>query len=147
VIFFEEGSAMTEEKKVARQTNEGEEDVGSVRIADEVISIIAGLAATEVPGVAGMSGGLVGGIAELLGKKNLSKGVRVRLGDKEASIDLYVILEYGINIPDAAVKIQEKVKEAVENMSGMEVVEINIHVQGISNLDKLKEKQSKDIVE
>jgi uncharacterized alkaline shock family protein YloU len=121
------------------------DDPGAVRIADEVVNIIAGLAATEVPGVAGMSGGLVGGIAELLGKKNLSKGVKTRIGDKEVSVDLYVILEYGINIPATAVQIQEKVKGAIESMSGLKVVEINIHVQGITNIDKIKENQNKDI--
>ena len=118
------------------------DDIGSVRIADEVISIIAGLAATEVAGVAGMSAGLAGGIAELLGKKNLSKGVKVQLGEKEAAVDLYVILEYGVNIPDVAIKVQEKVKEEIEKMSGMDVVEINIHVEGITNVDKMKEKHS-----
>lgn len=123
------------------------DDVGNVRIADEVVSIIAGLAATEVPGVAGMSGGLVGGIAELLGKKNLSKGVKVHLGEKQVAVDLYVILEYGISIPEVAIRIQEKVKEDVENMSGMQVVEVNINVEGISNIDKIKEKQSKALVD
>lgn len=118
------------------------EDVGSVRIADDVISIIAGLAATEVPGVAGMSGGFAGGISELLGKKNLSKGVKVQLGEKQAVVDLYVILEYGVNIPDVAIKVQEKVKDEIEKMSGMEVVEINIHVEGIANIDRIKEKHS-----
>ena len=122
-------------------------ETGDVKIADEVVSIIAGLAANEVPGVAGMSAGIVGGIAELLGKKNLSKGVKVSLGEKEVAIDLYVVLEYGVCIPDIAMKIQEKVKEAVENMSGMNVVEINIHVQGIAHMDKIKESQSKHIIE
>jgi uncharacterized alkaline shock family protein YloU len=124
-----------------------DDDPGAVRIADEVVNIIAGLAATEVPGVAGMSGGIVGGIAELLGKKNLSKGVKTRIGDREVSVDLYVVLEYGINIPATALKIQEKVKEAIENMSGLKVAEINIHVQGITNIDKIKENQNKDIIE
>ena len=123
------------------------DEVGSVRIADEVISIIAGLAATEIQGVAGMSGGLAGGIAELLGKKNLSKGVKVHIGEKQVAIDLYVIMEYGVSIPDIAIKIQEKVKESVENMSGMQVMEINIHVEGISTIEKIKENQTKDLVE
>lgn len=123
------------------------DDVGSVRIADEVISIIAGLAATEVSGVAGMSGGLVGGIADLLGKKSLSKGVKVHLGEKQVAVDLYVILEYGVIIPDIAIKIQEKVKDAVETMSGIQVMEVNIHVEGISSIDKIKENQTKALVE
>lgn len=106
-------------------------DVGSIRIADEVVGIVAGLAATEVPGVAGMSGGLVGGIAEMLGKKNLSKGVKVEVGEREAAIDLYVIVEYGVRIPDVALRVQENVKRAIESMTGLDVVEVNIHVQGV----------------
>ncbi|MCX7781021.1 MAG: Asp23/Gls24 family envelope stress response protein [Negativicutes bacterium] len=106
-------------------------DVGLIRIADEVVGIIAGLAATEVPGVAGMSGGLVGGIAEMLGKKNLSKGVKVEVGEREAAIDLYIIVEYGVRIPDVALRVQENVKRAIESMTGLDVVEVNIHVQGV----------------
>lgn len=108
------------------------EEVGSVKIADEVVSIVAALAATEVPGVAGMSGGLAGGIAELLGKKNFSKGVKVIVSGKTVAIEIYVIIEYGICIPDVAIEIQEKVKEAVENMTAFEVTTVDIHVQGIS---------------
>jgi len=106
-------------------------DVGLIRIADEVVGIIAGLAATEIPGVAGMSGGLVGGIAEMLGKKNLSKGVKVEVGEREAAVDLYVIVEFGVRIPDVALKVQENVKRAIESMTGLDVVEVNIHVQGV----------------
>ena len=105
--------------------------IGTVRIADEVVGTIAGLAATEVNGIAGMSGGLVGGIAEMLGKKNFSKGVKVEVGEKEAAVDLYIIVEYGARIPDIALTVQEKVKSAIENMTGLEVVEVNVHVQGV----------------
>ena len=108
------------------------EEVGSVKIADEVISIVAGLAATEVAGVAGMSGGLAGGIAELLGKKNFSKGVKVIVAGKTVTVEIYDIIEYGICIPEVAIEIQEKVKEAVESMTGFEVAAVDIHVQGIS---------------
>lgn len=106
-------------------------DVGSIRIADEVVGIIAGLAATEVPGVAGMSAGLVGGIAEMLGKKNLSKGVKVEVGEREAAVDLYIIVEYGVRIPDVALTVQENVKRAIESMTGLDVVEVNVHIQGV----------------
>ena len=108
------------------------EEVGSVKIADEVISIVAGLAATEVAGVAGMSGGFAGGIAELLGKKNFSKGVKVIVTGKTVTVEIYVIIEYGICIPEVAIEIQEKVKEAVESMTGFEVAAVDIHVQGIA---------------
>lgn len=109
-----------------------ESDLGLIKIADEVVAIIAGLAATEVEGVAGMSGGVSAGIAEMLGRKNLSKGVKVEVGEKEAAIDLYVIVEFGAKIPDVAQLIQQKVKDAIENMTGLKVVEINIHVQGVA---------------
>jgi uncharacterized alkaline shock family protein YloU len=111
---------------------EGSDDVGHIKIADEVVSIVAGIAATEVEGIAGMSGGIVGGITEMLGKKNLAKGVRVEVGEREAAIDLYVVVEYGVRIPDVAQKVQEEVKKAVESMTGLEVVEVNIHIQGVN---------------
>ena len=78
-----------------------------------------------------MSGGLVGGIAEMLGKKNLAKGVKVEVGEKEAAVDLYVIMEYGVRLPDIAIQVQENVKHAIESMTGLEVVEVNVHVQGV----------------
>jgi len=106
-------------------------EVGNVKISEEVVAIIAGVAAMDVPGVAGMSGGIAGGIAEILGRKNLSKGVKVEVGEKEAAVDLYIIVEYGCRIPDVSWDIQEKVKEAVETMTGLDVIEINIHVQGV----------------
>lgn len=115
--------------------------VGSIRIADEVVSIIAGLAATEVKGIAGMSGGLVGGIAEMLGKKNFAKGVKVEVGEKEAAVDLYIIVEYGVRIPDIALNVQENVKKAIENMTGLSVVEVNIHVQGVGFPEDVKEEE------
>ncbi len=106
--------------------------LGSIRIADEVVGIIAGLAATEVQGVAGMSGGIGGGIAEMLGRKNLSKGVKVEVGEKEAAVDIYVIVEFGVRIPEVAADIQNNVKQAIEGMTGLTVVEVNIHVQGVA---------------
>lgn len=107
-------------------------DKGSIKIADDVVGVIAGLAATEVEGVAGMSGGIVGGIAEMLGRKNLSKGVKVEVSDKEAKVDLYMIINYGVRIPDVAWNVQENVKKAIENMTGLSVTEVNIHIQGVS---------------
>lgn len=96
-----------------------------------MVGIIAGLAASEVRGVAGMSGGVVDGISELLKKKSLSKGVRVEVGEKEAAVDLYVVIEYGARIPDVAIEIQENVKRAIEGMTGLKVVEVNVHIQGV----------------
>jgi len=107
-------------------------DVGVVKISEDVVSVIAGIAAGEVAGVTGMSGGLVGDMVEILGKRSLSKGVKVEVGEREAAIDLFVVLDYGVRIPEVAQKIQENVKRSVEIMTGLEVVEVNIHVQGVS---------------
>lgn len=115
--------------------------LGTIRIADEVVSVIAGLAATEVEGVAGMSGGIAGGIAEILGRKNFSKGVKVEVGEKEATIDLYVIVKYGVRIPDVALNVQEAVKGAIENMTGLNTVEVNVHVQGVGFPEDVKEEE------
>ncbi|WP_346354180.1 Asp23/Gls24 family envelope stress response protein [Azotosporobacter soli] len=114
-------------------------DTGTIRIADEVVAIVAGMAATEITGVAGMSAGLVGGIAEMLGKKNLAKGVKVEVGEREAAVDLYIIVEYGVKIPDIALHVQENVKRAVESMTGLDVIEINVHVQGVGFSPENKE--------
>jgi uncharacterized alkaline shock family protein YloU len=109
-----------------------ETDMGIVKISDEVVCIIAGLATTEVKGIIGMSAGLVGGITQILsGKKNLSKGVRVEVGENCANIDLYVVVEYGAKIPEVAIQVQENVKKAVESMTGLTVSGINVHVQDV----------------
>ncbi len=105
--------------------------LGELRIANEVVAVIAGLAATEVDGVAGMSGGIAGGIAEMLGRKNLTKGVKVEVGQQQAAVDLYVIVEYGVRIPEVSLNIQQNVKRAIETMTGLTVVEVNVHIQGV----------------
>lgn len=105
--------------------------LGELRIANEVVGIIAGLAATEVEGVAGMSGGIAGGIAEMLGRKNLAKGVKVEVGEEQAALDLYVIVNYGVAIQEVAKNIQRNVKQAIEGMTGLDVVGVNIHVLGV----------------
>lgn len=118
---------MANEQEVTRK-NAGR---GSIRVADEVVSIIAGLASTEIDGIAGMSGGIAGGIAEILGRKNFSKGVKVEVGEKEAAVDLFIIVKYGVRIPEVALAVQENVKRAIETMTGLTVVEVNVHVQGV----------------
>ena len=103
-----------------------------LKIADDVISVIAGVAVSEVPGVAQMSGGFAGGISEVLsGKKNLSKGIKVDAEEKNVKIDVNIIVEYGSRIPDVAFEIQNRVKKSVENMTGLKVSEVNVHVQGV----------------
>jgi uncharacterized alkaline shock family protein YloU len=111
--------------------NQDRNELGDVRIANEVVGVIAGLAAVEVKGVAGMSGGIAGGIAELLGRKNLSKGVRVEVGEAQAAVDLFIVVNYGVRIPEVAWQIQENVKNAIQTMTGLEVVEVNVHIQGV----------------
>ncbi|MDN5344270.1 MAG: hypothetical protein PWQ18_381 [Clostridia bacterium] len=117
-------------------------ELGTIKITNEVVAIIAGLAAMEIEGVAGMSGGIAGGIAELLGRKNLGKGVKVEVGEKEAAVDLYIVVNFGVRIPDVAIRIQENVKKAIEDMTGLRVVEVNIHVQGVVFPQEEKEEEA-----
>ncbi len=118
---------MTTEEQGAAGT-----DIGTIRIADDVVAVIAGLAATEVEGVSAMSGGFAGGIAEVLGRRSLSKGVKVEVGTEEAKVDLHIVVTYGVRIPDVAWGIQENVKKAIEEMTGLRVLQVNVHVQGVS---------------
>lgn len=106
-------------------------ELGVVKIADEVVSIIAGIAAAEIEGVASMSGGIGGGIAEVLGRRQHSKGVKVEVGEEETKIEIFIMVNYGVRIPDVAWDIQESVKKAVETMTGLRVAYVNIHVQGV----------------
>lgn len=117
---------MTEEK-----IQEGQQ-YGTIKIADEAVATIASMAAANVAGVAGMSGGMASGISEKLGKKNLSKGVKVDVEDNTVVIALYLFVEFGVKIPQLAHEIQNEVRNTVENMTGLQVKEVNIHVQGIS---------------
>jgi len=106
--------------------------LGSLRVTNDVIAIIAGLATVEVDGVYSTSGGLTGGIAEALGIKNLSKGIKVETKGNDIYINIYIIAEFGARIPEVAWNIQEKVKKTVERMTGMRVMEANIHVQSVN---------------
>jgi len=110
-----------------------EVDMGIVKISDEVVAVISGIAATEIKGIIGMSANLVGGITQILsGRKNLSKGVKVSVGENAAAIDLYVVVEYGLKIPEVAYQVQENVRKAVESMTGLNVTAVNVHVQNVS---------------
>ena len=105
----------------------------AIKIADDVVAVIAGVAVSEIPGVANMAGGFAGGITEVLsGKKNMAKGIKVDVGEKDTKIDVNIIVEYGTRIPDVAYEIQTKVKKAVETMTGLKVVEVNVHVKGVN---------------
>lgn len=120
-------------------------ELGSIRIADEVVSVIAGLAAMEVEGVGAMSGGIAGGIAEVLGRRNLSKGIKVEVGSEEARLDIFIIVKYGVRIPDVAWDIQERVKKAVETMTGLRVIQVNVHVQGVNIPSREKESGEREL--
>ena len=109
-----------------------------IEISTDVIAVIAGVAVSEVQGVASMSGGFAGGITEVLsGKKNMAKGIKVDKTENTAKIDVNIIVEYGSRIPDVAFEIQNRVKKSVESMTGFKVEEVNVHVQGVdTNISK-----------
>ena len=106
--------------------------LGEVKIADEVIAIIAGLAATEVKGVAGMCGNITNELVSKLGMKNLSKGVRVIVEGSHVSVDLAIELDYEVSIAQISKKVQEKVKTAIENMTGLTIDEVNVRIAGVA---------------
>lgn len=116
-------------------------EVGEVKIAPEVVNVIASLAATEVKGVASMSGGFTDDIAEKFGMKSSNKGIKVQIGEEQVSIDLFLVIEYGYRIPEVAWEVQQNVKKAVETMTGLKVAEVNIHVQGINIPKEQKEEE------
>jgi len=122
-----------------RDTNQMQEKdhIGEVQIADDVVAIIAGLAATEVEGVSSMAGNITNELVSKLGMKNLSKGVKVEVLGNTVSIDLSLNLEYGCNIPRTSAKVQDKVKYAIENMTSLQVLDVNIKIAGI-NVEKGK---------
>jgi uncharacterized alkaline shock family protein YloU len=132
---MDENNEKQEEKLVEIEKVEGVNNVenSQIKIANDVIATIAGLEVSKISGVAGMASGFAGGITEVFsGKKNLSKGIKVETGEKDTKIDVSIIVEYGTRIPDVAFEIQNKVKNAVESMTGLKVSSVNVSVQGIS---------------
>ena len=111
--------------------NEFNENNGSIKISDEVIATITSVAASEVDGVSGLMGSIAGEIALKFGKKNINKGIKVTSDDKEAVIDINLIVKYGVKIPEIAWEVQESVKKAVESMCGLTITKVNIHVVGV----------------
>lgn len=108
-----------------------ERDTGKIKIESDVVAMIAGLAATDTEGVASMSSGITEGLAKRVSGRNVSKGVRVEVGETEAAIDLRVIIKYGFKIHEVAKNLQQNVKDAVDSMTGLHVVEVNVHVEGV----------------
>lgn len=126
---------MEEDKKEEVLENKEEIDTenSGVKISNDVVAVIAGVAVSEVQGVASMQSGFAGGISEVLsGKKNRTKGIKVEIEENTAKIDVNIIVEYGTRIPDVAFEIQNRVKKAVESMTGLNVEEVNVHVQGVN---------------
>lgn len=117
---------------------EDQEATSTITYANEVIAVISGVAANEVEGIAGMC--TSGGITDVFARnKNITKGVRVEIGSEEASVDLYVVVEYGTPIQTAALNVQENVRKAIETMTGLHVVRVDVHVQGVSFEKETKE--------
>ena len=146
-----------EEKEIKMKNEEIKEEnieqekstENGIEISNDVIAVIAGVAVSEVQGVASMSGGFAGGISEVLsGKKNLAKGIKVEKIENIAKIDVNIIVEYGSRIPDVAFEIQNRVKKSVEGMTGFKVEEVNVHVQGVNTdlvkKDEVNEEESEE---
>lgn len=119
------------EEVVEVENNEPQETVTTVKIADEVVSVIAAKAASEVEGIAAMTGSIAGEFVEKLGVKNLSKGIKVDISESNVAISLSVVVNYGFKIPDICKEAQGSVRAAVESMTGLNVTEVNIYVQSI----------------
>jgi uncharacterized alkaline shock family protein YloU len=141
MVIMEQKNDVIEEVVEIPQETAGEE-TSSVKIAPDVVATIAGVSASEIKGVAGMCSTFAGGIAEILGaRKNATKGIKVEIKDKTTIIDMYIIVEYGVRIPELAWEIQENVKNNVETMTGLTVDKVNIHIDGIS-FKKAQEQES-----
>lgn len=140
------------EKVQTTQVNQNEEteqeeitETEGIQISNDVIAVIAGVAVSEVQGVSSMAGGFAGGITEVLsGKKNLAKGIKVEKEENSVKIDVNIVVEYGSRIPDVAFEIQNRVKTAVENMTGLKVEEVNVHIQGVNTSTINKEEAVED---
>ncbi|MEW6621451.1 MAG: Asp23/Gls24 family envelope stress response protein [bacterium] len=120
---------------MVEQTN-----LGNVKVSNEVIATIAAVAATQVEGVVGMSEGIINGIAKIISGSQLTKGVKVEVGDDEVNLDVSIIIKYGTSIPDIAGKVQENIKKAVENMTGLKTVRVNLYIQGVHVEEATKNK-------
>lgn len=137
---IEKQDETNQQKEETKQNEEVEDTENGIEISNDVIAVIAGVAVSEVQGVASMAGGFAGGISEVLsGKKNLAKGIKVDKEENKVKIDVNIIVEYGTRIPDIAFEIQNRVKTSVENMTGLKVEEVNVHVQGVNTNTVSKE--------
>ncbi|TWI55950.1 Asp23/Gls24 family envelope stress response protein [Halalkalibacter nanhaiisediminis] len=113
------------------ELEEEKSELGKVEISPEVIEVIAGIAASEVDGVATMRGNFAAGVAEKLGRKNHGKGVKVELGEDGITVDVSVIITYGVAVPEVAKLIQTNIKQALQTMTAIEIQAVNVHVVGV----------------
>jgi uncharacterized alkaline shock family protein YloU len=146
---MKEESYMSDNDEVIKNEEQNEVSVmgnDTIKISNEVVATYAGIAVAEVEGVYAMAGGFAGITEAISGKKNLSKGIKVEVGEKSTKIDVNIIVEYGARIPDVAYEIQTRIKKTVESMTDLKVLEVNVHVQGVHKMtDKeLEEKESEN---
>ena len=123
-------------EQTSREYITKKKELGEVRIASDVVAAIAALAATEIDGVYSMAGNITNELVGKLGMKNLSKGVKVEVTEEHVSVNMALNLKYGYSIPDVCEKVQEKVKSAIENMTGLTVLDVNIKIAGVSMEEK-----------
>ena len=141
---------MSENNENVEEFNEEEISVtgnDTVKISNDVVATYAGIAVSEVEGVYDMAGGFAGLTEVISGKKNLSKGIKVDVGEKSAKIDVNIIVEYGARIPDVAYAIQTKIKKSVESMTDLKVLEVNVHVQGVHKKSEKEEQKEENVDE
>ena len=115
-----------------RMKSHGAQDLGNIEVAPEVLEIIASIAATDIEGVASMRGNFASGVVERLGKKVHGKGIKTDLSDEGLAIDVYCVINYGVSIPKTALKIQEQVRQTLENMTSLQTQEVNVHITGVN---------------
>ena len=146
---------MTEKKKaenvgteeaVLKPDPSKDKEGDSIRISSEVIAVITSIISSDIPGVAGMSGGVVGGIAERLGRKDMTRGIKVQVDEDKVSIDLNIIVDYGVSIVDTTDKLKKEIRNNIEKTTGLTVQALNINVLGIVVPDEEgdEEKEEKD---
>ena len=121
----------TNEQKFVQMTPEGKDDLGTIEIAPEVITVIAGIATNEVDGVAGTRGNLASGVVERLGKKVHGKGIKTEITADGLFIDVYCLVKYGASVPTVAREVQSQIRQAIENMTSLVPKEVNVHITGV----------------
>ena len=122
-------------------------ELGNIKIADDVVKVVAAKAAVDVEGVYKLAGGVADEVNKILGKKRLTHGVKVEVGEKECSIEAYLIIEYGYQIPEVAIKVQEEMVKSVTELTGLRVVEVNIYVQDVKIVEEQEVENPIDILD